>query len=88
MEMTDRNAGAGKTALVVGSTGISGRNLAAFLSARGWTVYGLARNPGDGPRRAAAGSGSAESRLGARGAGRAGRDARIYLHMAAAGDGS
>jgi nucleoside-diphosphate-sugar epimerase len=46
MEISDRNTGAGKTALVVGSTGISGGNLAAYLSARGWTVYGLARNPG------------------------------------------
>ena len=34
-----------ETALVVGSTGIVGLNLAAFLASRGWTVYGLARKP-------------------------------------------
>jgi nucleoside-diphosphate-sugar epimerase len=33
------------TALVVGSTGISGYNLANVLVASGWTVYGLARRP-------------------------------------------
>ena len=38
--------GAGKHALVVGSTGIAGGNLAAHLVANGWTVYGLARKPG------------------------------------------
>ena len=37
--------GTGKTALVVGSTGIAGGNLAAHLADHGWTVYGLARNP-------------------------------------------
>jgi nucleoside-diphosphate-sugar epimerase len=35
-----------RTALVVGSTGITGRNLAAHLIAQGWNVLGLARNPG------------------------------------------
>jgi nucleoside-diphosphate-sugar epimerase len=35
-----------KTALIVGSTGIVGQNLAALLSAQpGWSVYGLARKP-------------------------------------------
>ena len=33
------------TALVVGSTGIVGGNLAAHLVNRGWRVYGLARKP-------------------------------------------
>jgi nucleoside-diphosphate-sugar epimerase len=33
------------TALIVGSTGIVGGNLAAHLADRGWTVYGLARKP-------------------------------------------
>ncbi|UFH50108.1 SDR family oxidoreductase [Pseudomonas sp. KNUC1026] len=33
------------TALIVGVTGISGHNLANTLVARGWSVYGLARNP-------------------------------------------
>src|SRR5882672_6688762 len=33
------------TALVVGSTGITGGNLAHHLSKSGWKVYGLARNP-------------------------------------------
>ncbi|WP_101925086.1 MULTISPECIES: SDR family oxidoreductase [Luteimonas] len=33
------------TALIVGSTGISGHNLANVLVASGWTVYGLARTP-------------------------------------------
>lgn len=32
-------------ALVVGSTGITGSNLAANLISKGWTTYGLARNP-------------------------------------------
>ncbi|WP_251975919.1 SDR family oxidoreductase [Salinicola avicenniae] len=31
------------TALVVGATGITGGNLAAYLVASGWTVYGLSR---------------------------------------------
>jgi nucleoside-diphosphate-sugar epimerase len=34
-----------KTALVVGSTGIVGLNLATHLAHQGWTVYGLARKP-------------------------------------------
>ena len=33
------------TALVVGSTGITGGNLATHLAANGWKVFGLARNP-------------------------------------------
>jgi len=33
-------------ALVVGSTGITGSNLAEELIAQNWTTYGLARNPG------------------------------------------
>ena len=33
------------TALVVGSTGITGLNLATHLAAKGWRVYGLARKP-------------------------------------------
>ncbi len=35
-----------RTALVVGSTGITGGNLAAHLAASDWKVYGLARTPG------------------------------------------
>jgi nucleoside-diphosphate-sugar epimerase len=35
----------GNTALVVGSTGIAGSNLALKLIEKGWKVYGLARNP-------------------------------------------
>ncbi len=34
-----------KTALVVGSTGITGLNLAAHLASNGWQVHGLARKP-------------------------------------------
>jgi nucleoside-diphosphate-sugar epimerase len=34
-----------RTALVVGSTGITGQNLATHLLDLGWTVYGLARRP-------------------------------------------
>lgn len=34
-----------RTALIVGSTGIVGGNLAAHLVDRGWRVYGLARKP-------------------------------------------
>lgn len=45
-EMTD---GAGRTALVAGSTGITGGNLAEHLAATGWQVLGLARRPGTGP---------------------------------------
>ena len=33
------------TALVVGSTGITGLNLSAHLVSKGWRVYGLARKP-------------------------------------------
>lgn len=32
-------------ALVVGSTGITGSNLASELISQGWTIYGLSRNP-------------------------------------------
>ncbi len=35
----------GKTALIVGSTGIVGRNLAEHLRHHGWAVFGLARRP-------------------------------------------
>jgi nucleoside-diphosphate-sugar epimerase len=35
-----------RTALVVGASGIGGSSTARELIARGWTVYGLARNPG------------------------------------------
>ncbi len=34
-----------KTALVVGSTGIVGLNLATHLTQQGWAVFGLARKP-------------------------------------------
>lgn len=34
-----------RVALIAGSTGIVGRNLAALLLEHGWTVYGLARRP-------------------------------------------
>jgi nucleoside-diphosphate-sugar epimerase len=34
-------------ALVVGASGITGSNLAESLIAKGWTTYGLARNPKD-----------------------------------------
>ncbi len=34
-----------RKALVIGSTGITGGNLAAHLAAQGWEVYGLARKP-------------------------------------------
>ncbi len=37
---------ANEVALVVGSTGIVGLNLADSLARRGWTVFGLARKPG------------------------------------------
>ncbi len=33
------------TVLVVGATGITGGNLASYLVASGWTVYGLSRHP-------------------------------------------
>ncbi|REA56125.1 NAD-dependent dehydratase [Dyadobacter luteus] len=35
-------------ALVVGATGITGSNLAEKLIDKGWTTYGLSRNPGNG----------------------------------------
>jgi nucleoside-diphosphate-sugar epimerase len=38
-----------RTALIAGSTGISGRNLAERLVANGWQVHGLARHPVDIP---------------------------------------
>ena len=38
-----------KTALVVGSTGITGLNLATRLASRGWQVHGLARKPREMP---------------------------------------
>jgi nucleoside-diphosphate-sugar epimerase len=37
-----------RTALIAGSTGIVGGNLAALLVEQGWTVYGLARRPSSG----------------------------------------
>jgi nucleoside-diphosphate-sugar epimerase len=37
-----------ETALVVGSSGITGSNLAEELISQEWTTYGLARNPGIG----------------------------------------
>ncbi|QSB25539.1 SDR family oxidoreductase [Flavobacterium sp. CLA17] len=36
---------AGNIALVVGATGIAGSNLATKLLEKGWTVFGLSRNP-------------------------------------------
>jgi nucleoside-diphosphate-sugar epimerase len=39
------NVTTGKTALVVGVTGIQGNTLAAQLVARGWAVHGIARRP-------------------------------------------
>jgi nucleoside-diphosphate-sugar epimerase len=35
----------GRVALIAGSTGIVGGNLATLLVEQGWTVYGLARRP-------------------------------------------
>jgi uncharacterized protein YbjT (DUF2867 family) len=35
-----------RVALIVGSTGIVGGSQATLLVEEGWTVYGLARNPG------------------------------------------
>ncbi len=35
------------TALVVGATGITGGNLASYLTASGWSVYGLSRRPSE-----------------------------------------
>lgn len=40
---SDQGSGAGRTALIVGSTGVVGQNLARRLVARGWTVLGLSR---------------------------------------------
>ncbi|MEI9895396.1 MAG: SDR family oxidoreductase [Chthoniobacter sp.] len=37
----------GKTALIVGATGIVGHTLAGYLPAKGWKTYGLARHPGE-----------------------------------------
>jgi nucleoside-diphosphate-sugar epimerase len=42
---TSAGEGLRGTALVVGSTGITGLNLAAHLAQNNWRVYGLARNP-------------------------------------------
>ena len=39
----DRESGAGRTALIVGSTGVVGQNLARRLISRGWAVLGLSR---------------------------------------------
>lgn len=39
----------GRTALVVGATGLTGRNAAEHLAASGWEVYGMARRPGAVP---------------------------------------
>lgn len=36
----------GRTALVVGATGLTGRNTAEHLAASGWEVYGMSRCPG------------------------------------------
>ena len=35
-----------RTALVVGATGLSGRNTAEHLAASGWEVYGMSRRTG------------------------------------------
>ena len=35
-----------RRALVVGATGLTGRNTAEELAATGWEVYGMARHPG------------------------------------------
>jgi nucleoside-diphosphate-sugar epimerase len=35
-----------RTALVVGATGLTGRNTAEHLAASGWEVYGMSRRPG------------------------------------------
>ena len=43
------SSAATRTALVVGSTGITGRNLAEHLVAQNWRVLGLARNPSQTP---------------------------------------
>ncbi len=40
-----------RNALIVGVTGIVGRNLADRLLEEGWTVYGLARRPEAAPCR-------------------------------------
>ena len=41
-----------RTALVVGATGLTGRNTAEHLAASGWEVYGISRHP---PRPTASG---------------------------------
>lgn len=43
MQTQTNGTGAGRTALVVGSTGVVGQNLARSLLAQGWTVLGLSR---------------------------------------------
>ncbi len=35
-----------RRALVVGATGLTGRNTAEQLAATGWEVYGMSRRPG------------------------------------------
>src|SRR5437868_3143563 len=35
-----------RTALVIGATGLTGRNTAEHLAATGWEVYGMSRRPG------------------------------------------
>lgn len=40
-----KNTSPGRAALIAGSTGIAGGNLAALLVEQGWKVYGLARRP-------------------------------------------
>jgi nucleoside-diphosphate-sugar epimerase len=35
-----------RTALVIGATGLTGRNTAEHLAASGWEVYGMSRHPG------------------------------------------
>jgi nucleoside-diphosphate-sugar epimerase len=45
MTISEHGAGVRRTALVVGSTGITGGNLAEHLVQKGWNVFGLARNP-------------------------------------------
>ncbi|HZD76955.1 MAG TPA: NAD-dependent epimerase/dehydratase family protein, partial [Acidobacteriaceae bacterium] len=44
-DITPNTQTAALTALIVGSTGIVGGNLAPHLLDRGWRVYGLARKP-------------------------------------------
>jgi nucleoside-diphosphate-sugar epimerase len=47
MTISSEKSLARRTALVAGSTGITGGNLAEHLVTRGWHVLGLARNPGN-----------------------------------------